>query len=230
MDGSDRPGVVAPDTPDPGKALCDLFVASLPIAGASISVVAESGEHSVVGASDPLAAQLEAWQFESGQGPHWDALRTQQPAFLYDLNDAAAEQVTWLAPAMNSAPGAGALFAFPLQLGAATLGVADLYTRTAADRWPDETVDLARHLATSVTASAIRLATRSADAGASQTGQFAVELRREVHQAVGMVMVQLDTDASTALLRLRGHAFADNMPLDAVAREVIKREIDFSRL
>ncbi len=229
MDGSDRSGVEAGLGPDPGKALCDLFVTSLPIAGASISVVAESGEHSVVGASDSLAARLEAWQFERGEGPHWDALRTRRPAFLYDLADA-AEHVSWLAPALSGAPGTGALFAFPLQLGAATLGVADLYSRTAVDRWSEETVDLAQHLATSVAASAIRLATRSADAATSQTGRFAVELRREVHQAVGMVMVQLHTDASTALLRLRGHAFAYDIPLEVLGRQVIKREIDFSQL
>ena len=91
-------------------------------------------------------------------------------------------------------------------------------------------IDLAQDLALSVAARAVRLATRSAEAATSTTGRNAVELRREVHQATGMVMAQLDCNASTALLRLRGQAFAFGVPLDGLAREVITRRFDFGQL
>jgi hypothetical protein len=45
-----------------------------------------------------------------------------------------------------------------------------------------------------------------------------------------MVMVQLDCSASTALLRLRGQAFASGVPLAGLAREVITRRFDFGQL
>ena len=41
-------------------------------------------------------------------------------------------------------------------------------------------------------------------------------------------MAQLDCDAETALLRLRARAFADGVPLLALAREVVARRVDLS--
>lgn len=200
------------------------------MAGASISVVAESGQHCTVAATDRLAAEVETWQFELGEGPHWDALRTEQPVLVPDL-DAATHQRTWPSLlARLELSGAGGLFAFPLHLGAATIGVADLYSHSPSTPWPDDTAQLAQDLADRVAAPAVRLATQSADADASQAGQLAVELRREVHQAAGMVMVQLDCSASDALIRLRGEAFASGVPLDALAKLVIQRRIDFATL
>ena len=214
--------------PDPGRLLCDVFVDALPVAGASISVVGDHGAHSVVGASDDVAVALEASQFALGVGPHWDALRSARPAFLYDI--AVEAERGMLLPLVSEAArlGASSLFAFPLRLGAVIVGVADLYSRTASDRWTDETVVRACDLAVGVAAPAVRLATRSADADYSRTGPNAVELRREVHQAIGMVMGQLGCDADTALLRLRAHAFAAGRPLESIAQDVIRRRLDLS--
>ena len=141
------------------------------------------------------------------------------------------QQGAWSAVAADAVKGgAEALFAIPLQLGAATVGVADLYSRTAVDPWSDETIGRARDVALSVTPAAVRLATRSADAVTSRTGRHAVELRREVHQATGMVMAQLGCSASTALLRLRARAFTSGLALEALAREVVTRRLDFADL
>ncbi|WP_297344890.1 GAF and ANTAR domain-containing protein [Amnibacterium sp.] len=230
MSFSDEHGAQDAADADPGRALCRMFIDALPVAGASISVVTERGSHSVVGASDALAVKLEALQFELGVGPHWEALRTEGPAFLWDAADMAGPNA-WPTLALETVRcGAGALFALPLRLGAATVGVADLYSRSPVERWSDEMIDVAQDLALSVAGRAVRLATRSAEAATSRTGRNAVELRREVHQATGMVMVQLDCSASTALLRLRGQAFASGVPLAGLAREVITRRFDFGQL
>lgn len=224
------PGAEEPGGGDAGRALCEAFIDTLPIAGASISVVTDSGGHSVVGASDALAAALEAWQFEAGVGPHWEALRTERPAFLWDTS-AVLQREGWLRGAVHAVPaGAGALYAFPLQLGAAVVGVADLYSLAPVGGWSGETIARASDVALSVTIPSVRLATRSADAVRSDVGRGAVELRREVHQATGMVMVQLDCSAGDALLRLRGQAFVSGVPLDELARDVIARRINFALL
>jgi hypothetical protein len=230
MSFSDAYGAQEAADADPGRALCRVLMDALPVAGASISVVTERGSHSVVGASDALAAKLEALQFELGVGPHWEALRTDRPAFLWNAADV-AQLSAWPTLAVDAVGwGVGSLFALPLQLGAATVGVADLYSRSPVEPWSDEMIDLAQDLARSVAARAVRLATRSAEAATSRTGRNAVELRREVHQATGMVMAQLDCSASTALLRLRGRAFASGIPLEGLAREVITRRFDFAEL
>jgi hypothetical protein len=214
--------------PDAGQVLCRALTRDLPVSGASISVVTDTGHHSIVGATDELAAQLEAWQFDLGVGPHWEALRTERPAFLYDLHDTTQEGAWPALVAEMASSGAAALFAFPLRLADGVVGVADLYSREPAERWSDETIRRAEGLALRVSAGAVRLATASADADVSRTGAHAVELRREVHQATGVVMAQLDCDAETALLRLRARAFADGVPLLALAREVVARRVDLS--
>ncbi|MDQ7810736.1 ANTAR domain-containing protein [Amycolatopsis sp. A133] len=50
----------------------------------------------------------------------------------------------------------------------------------------------------------------------------------QVHQATGMVQVQLRSTTDVALMRLRGHAFTHNVPLTDVARQVVERSLRFT--
>lgn len=56
-----------------------------------------------------------------------------------------------------------------------------------------------------------------------------VEDRPEIHQATGMVSVQLAVDLPTALLRLRARAFAENGRLSRLAADVVSRVVRFDR-
>jgi AmiR/NasT family two-component response regulator len=49
----------------------------------------------------------------------------------------------------------------------------------------------------------------------------ALDYRAEIHQAQGMVIVDLDAGASEALARMRAHAFAHNRPLIDLSRDII---------
>jgi hypothetical protein len=49
-----------------------------------------------------------------------------------------------------------------------------------------------------------------------------------VHQATGMVSVQLGVDLVTAFLRLRTHAFSTGRRLSAVADDVVERKLWFA--
>jgi hypothetical protein len=51
--------------------------------------------------------------------------------------------------------------------------------------------------------------------------------RPEIQQATGMVATQLDVDLDTALLRIRGRAFAESRMLSEVALEVVLGEERF---
>lgn len=53
------------------------------------------------------------------------------------------------------------------------------------------------------------------------------ELRREVHQATGMVLAQLGLSATEAFSRLQAHAFFSGYTVEYVAREVVMRRLDF---
>ncbi|MGH3311543.1 MAG: ANTAR domain-containing protein [Streptomyces sp.] len=49
----------------------------------------------------------------------------------------------------------------------------------------------------------------------------------EVHQATGMVTVQLGVTAAVALVRLRDYAFAQDRRLSEVAKDVVARRLRF---
>jgi hypothetical protein len=50
---------------------------------------------------------------------------------------------------------------------------------------------------------------------------------REVHQATGMIMVQLGIDARSAYVRLQAFAFGNSQTLRDVARDVVGKRIRF---
>lgn len=228
-----RPGDTEPD-PTPASAadgsdanLCSRFVEFLPVTGASISVFDEAGNQSTVCASDDTAARLEEMQFELGEGPHWEALHTGRPVLVPDLYSRSPSG--W--PVFSEAvvhTGVGAVFAFPLTMGAVTIGAVDLYCSSPGNL-SASSLATAVNLAGSVTLPAARLAIRSADReDASATVGTAPELRRDVHQATGMILVQMNVSATEAFLLLRAHAFSIGRTVHEVAQDVVARRLDFS--
>ncbi|MGO9148798.1 MAG: ANTAR domain-containing protein [Acidimicrobiales bacterium] len=52
-------------------------------------------------------------------------------------------------------------------------------------------------------------------------------LRLVVHQACGMVAVQLGVSLTEALIRLRAYSFANDRPIAAIAEDVVARRLHF---
>jgi len=220
------PGIIFPGAFDRGT-LCSPFVELLPVDGASISVFSLSGQ-STICASDALAARSETLQFELGEGPHWEALRNGIPVLCPDLGDGSASEWPTFRETARSI-GIGSVFAFPMKMGAATVGIVDLYATTPV------------LLDAGMIAQTVTLAARTAPAAAHQAmyaandelsveNELAPAMRREVHQATGMIQAQLDTTATDAFARLRAHAFVTGTSVDDIAREVVGRRLDFSTL
>lgn len=63
----------------------------------------------------------------------------------------------------------------------------------------------------------------------TDTGAISMEWpdRAVVHQATGMVSVQISSKLADALARLRAYAFANDVTLDDVARAVVERRLRF---
>jgi hypothetical protein len=184
------------------------------------------GNQSTICSSNRTAAKAEALQFELGEGPHWEALQTGSPVLCPDL--AAHGWARW--PVFGVAAlelGMAALYAFPMKMGAVSVGVVDLYF-AIPHRLDDHQVALAASIASRTAAPAARFATSSANAADSAERELAPALRREVHQATGMVQAQLDVSATEAFARLRAHAYTSGRPLADIARDVVGRRIDFS--
>lgn len=207
-----------------GEGLCTLFVGRLAVTGASISVVGDYGQLTI-GASDSVSARVEELQFELGEGPHHDALSSGMPVLVPEMSAAHISRWPMFGPAAMHL-GVGALFAFPLAVGAATVGVVDMYRRTSGPL-DAQTVSAALSLASWVATPALRLAAQSANVETPDAQHLAPEMRREVHQATGIILVQLGITATEALSRLRANAFSSGQTLEFVAHEVVARRIDF---
>jgi GAF domain-containing protein len=207
--------------------LCSRFVDTLPVSGASISMFGPDGQGSTICASDALAGRLDDLQFDLGEGPHWEVLRTRRPLLNEDLLRGGHPEWPIFGAAVVDL-GVRALFAFPLRASDVTVGVVDLY-RTTPGGLGDNGVATALSLAERIAGPALRAAFRSAE-DERPPGATVPAMRREVHQAIGMILVQLDTDAAEALSRLRAHAYSTGRSVHDVAREVVARELDFAVL
>jgi GAF domain-containing protein len=166
-------------------------------------------------------------QFALGEGPRWVVARTGRPSINADV--AKEGHPDWpVFGAGLTMLGVRALFAFPILTGPVLLGVVDLYRRTPGTFDRDATAR-AFSLARKVAAPAVRAAMRAAGEGelpeANRDG-----LRRQVHQAVGMVFIQLDVSTVEALALLRAYAFSTGRPLEDVARDVVERTLDLRDL
>ena len=109
--------------------LCRAAVRALPAAGAGVSVMTQGGIREVAAVSDAASQALEELQFSLGEGPCVDAFSSRRPVLEPDLGAGAGGRWPGYTPAA-CALGVRAVFAFPLAIGAARLGVMDVYGRT----------------------------------------------------------------------------------------------------
>ena len=208
--------------------VCAAVVSAVKVDGAGVTVMVSPTVRDTVHATDRVAGELEEWQLTFGQGPCVDAFSDGGPVLAADLRaaDYLARWPVFTPAALGS--GARAVFAMPLQVGAIRLGVLDLY-RTRPG--PLSAHELADAFAYAETASMLLL---DAAAGAQpDTAELAWQRddptahHAQVHQATGMILVQLGISAEAAFARLRAYAYAHDRRLGDVARDVVERRLRF---
>ena len=204
------------------------FIERLPISGASIAVFDVGGRQSTVWASDDTAARIEDLQFDLGQGPHWAALTSGIPVLISDTRSDFHEEWPLFGAALSQLD-VGALYSFPMSLGAVTVGVVDLYCHRPLILEQADYV-LAIALCGQVAKHAVFDAVRGAGLDAVGAFDRAPAMRREVHQATGVVLVQLGSSATEAFFILRAYAYSNGLSLLAVSKDVLAGEIDFGLL
>ncbi|MGZ4517341.1 MAG: GAF domain-containing protein [Mycobacteriaceae bacterium] len=210
------------------QRLCQTCVEVLDVDGAAVAVMGGAQAREMVFVTDAVAQQLDELQFTLGEGPCVDAFRTREPVQVVDLDsDQAMER--WPGFAREATlVGAHSVFAFPLQVGRVRFGVLELYRRTAR-ALSDEAMTSALLIAeTLVHAVLVDLAGQDSMSATPQNPEPLFG-RREVHQATGMVAVQVGVPIPEALARLRAAAFASQRPILDVARDVVAGNIDFAR-
>lgn len=206
----------------PEGQLCRVCVEVLDVSGAGITLMGgdQTGPLCV---SNGLVQALEDFQFTSGEGPCRDAFAMRAPVLADRMDDEASRRWPLFAN-LAVASGIGGAFAYPMSSDGATVGVMTLYqhdTGVLSTRQHDDSMVLAE-----IIGAALLSLQADAPEGALATGlEDAATYRAQVHQASGMVAVQLGVSAVDALARMRAFAFANDLAIDAVATEIITRQL-----
>jgi hypothetical protein len=203
--------------------VCGVAARELAASGVAVSVLGDDGGRSLSAASDVASERLEELQFTLGEGPGHEAYAARRPVLIADLSGPALTGwPVYAAAAFRD--GVQAIFAFPLQIGAARLGAMDVFRRQPGPLTDSElgTALLVADITVEVLLDRQEDATRRGD----PDGLVAdVGNRAQLFQAQGMVMVQLGVSLAVAMTRIRAHAFAENRRLDEIARDIVNRRL-----
>ena len=206
-----------------GARLVQACLDATDVTGAGIMLMADGEHRGTVGASDAAIAVVEELQFTLGEGPCIDTFTSGTPVLEPHLRD--PDEVRWhefSGPAL--AAGVEAIFGFPLVVGGVRLGALDLYVDRPWELTDEQYAD-AVAMADVVANAILALQSRAQPGSLAVELETGVRLRSVVHQASGMVAVQLDIPVADALARLRAHAYSEDASIDDVARAVVDREL-----
>lgn len=233
MPGERRLGILArlvgpTDSGMETKRLCAVCVEVTGVTGAGIMLMSGDMPSGSVCTTSTVSELIEKLQYELGEGPSVDAHKKDRPVLEPDLADPQVPR--WLAfsgPAITA--GVRAVFGFPLQVGAVRLGALTLYCDRVGPLTDDQHADAL--VMADVAAQAVLVLQANAPLGtlASEL-ESGGDFQYVVHQAAGMVAVQLDVNVAHAMIRMRGHAFAHDRRLADVAGDVVARVLHFDEL
>ena len=209
-------------TATPWAGLCSACVDVLDVSGAGITVMA-GAEAGPLCVSDSRMGALEGMQFTSGEGPCRDAYDSRVPVLVPRLDKAASQRwPVFVDLAMTS--GIGAVFAYPLSVLAGAIGVLTLYQETGG------ALSVTQHGDSVIVAEVLAKALFALQ-DAAPNGVLAPELddavayRAQIHQASGMVSVQLGVSAHNALSVIRAYAFSHHTSTEDIAVEIVERRL-----
>jgi hypothetical protein len=152
------------------------------------------------------------------------------PVLAGDLSDTESDR-RWPVFAPDARErGAGAVFAFPLIVGAIRAGVLGLYRRSAGPLTGGQFGDLLilADMATLLLLDSLGDGRVESDGFGSWLDDQSADLalhRAEIDQATGMLTVQLGVSISDAFVRLRAYAYSQDRRLAEVASDIVARRL-----
>ncbi|HET7822545.1 MAG TPA: GAF and ANTAR domain-containing protein [Ornithinibacter sp.] len=207
--------------------LCSVLTRVLPASGVGLSLLTDDNHGGTVAASDARSRNLEELQFTLGEGPCIDAYVSRRPVLEPDLDTHGARRWPGYALAAQE-HGVHAVFAFPLQVGAARAGALDVY-RAEAGSLSAEALTQAVTFADVAMGLLVDGQAQAGEHRASTDLDHALANRLEVYQAQGMVMVDLGVGIEEAMARLRAHAFAEGRSIGDVAQDIVAGKLVLDR-
>jgi hypothetical protein len=177
-------------------------------------------------ATNEVSEQLAELEVTLGEGPGRDASTSGGPVLASDLAEMQAIRRWPVFAAAACQAGAAAIFAFPLRVGAIRAGVMSLYRERPGSL---SAFQLGDALVFADTATLLLLEAQGQAGGglrpqAGQPADLALH-RAEIDQATGMLTEQLGVGIADAFVRLRAHAYVNDLQLTDVARDIVARRL-----
>ncbi|HUD37156.1 MAG TPA: GAF domain-containing protein [Streptosporangiaceae bacterium] len=206
--------------------LCEVCPGIVGANGAGVMLMSGDVPRGSLCSTDEVSQLIEDLQYALGEGPCVDAYQQDKVVTEPDLADPATRR--WIAfspPAIEA--GVRAVFGFPLRVGTVRLGALNLYRDSPGPLSADQHADA---LVVADVAARWVLETQAGappDAIAREL-EIGADFHYIVHNAAGMVSVQLEISVTEALIRLRAFAFSSDRLLADVAHDVVARTLRLS--
>jgi hypothetical protein len=206
---------------------CAAAVLAVEVSGAWLTAAVAGEAGHVMNVTDRTGEVLAELELTLGEGPARDAIDSGGPVLASNLSAAeSAQRWPGFAPEALQA-GVVAVFAFPLRIGAIRAGVMGLYRDRPG---PLSDFHLGDALVFADTATLLLMERRDRTAGDGWRGpggqpEDLAAHRAEIDQATGMLTEQLGVGIADAFVRLRAYAFAHDLRLGEVARDIVARRL-----
>ncbi|HVB92611.1 MAG TPA: GAF and ANTAR domain-containing protein [Acidimicrobiales bacterium] len=205
--------------------LCRVAKEIIRVDGAGVMLMSGAVPQGSLCSSNNVSNLLEELQYTLGEGPCVDAYQQDRVVLEPDLANPVTPRWFAFTPRALEA-GVGSVFGFPLRSGTARLGALNLYMDRPGSLSDDQHAD-ATLMADVITDQVLNGQADAVQGMAAGDLELSSNFQFVVHNAAGMVSVQLGVSVTDALIRLRARAFSDNRLVREVAEDVVARRLSF---
>ncbi|WP_378741491.1 ANTAR domain-containing protein [Nocardia brasiliensis] len=215
------------DPVDVVQELLDRAVDLLPVDTAAVLLAGEDGQLRVLASTSEATRWLELLQIQAQDGPCVQSYRSCERVIVEDLEEARDQWPAFAKQALLE--GFQSVYALPMRLRADRVGALNLFS-AGEEHLTEDDVLIGQALA-DIASIAILQARMLADhKTVNGQLQLALQGRIVIEQAKGILAAQGDLDPETAFHALRGYARHTRERLPDLARAVVDRTIDTSRI
>ncbi|MGH3822570.1 MAG: ANTAR domain-containing protein [Pseudonocardiaceae bacterium] len=209
------------------RHVCVACAAAVQANGVGLYLKGELGLCEPLYVTTTVSEQVAELQVMLGEGPGTEALGEDHPVLVPALgSDSSVQRWPAFAPAAVAA-GVSAVFAFPLVMGAIAVGALEIHRSRESELSAAELAEALLFAEAVLPRVLDHLSGPDTVEGPDLPSSGFEYHWAEVHQATGMISVQLDSDLTVAFLRLRAHAYLTGRRLSQVASDVVERRLRF---
>jgi GAF domain len=205
--------------------LCEATRDIVDVSGAGVMLMSGDLPGGSLCTTNAVSTLIEELQYTLGEGPCVDAHHGGRVVLEPDLAHAGTPR--WLAFTQEAVrAGVRAVFAFPIQVGAARLGAVDLYRDRPGPLTDEQHAD-AIAMADLIANWILAVQAKAPPGSVAEELDRSADFHYVVHNAAGAVSVQLGVSVTEALIQLRAYAFSHDRPLREVAEDIVARRLKF---